>query len=355
VEELSVSRAPFGRLPDGREVDVFTLTNAGGVEVRAITYGGVIVSLRVPDRSGHVEDVVLGYDDLGGYLEKSPYFGAVVGRFANRIAGGRFTLDGRAHQLTINEPPNHLHGGGRGFDKGLWKAEERAGAHAVSVTFRHDSPSGEEGYPGRVAAAVTYTLTEAAELIVEYEATTDAPTIVNLTQHTYFNLAGAGSGDILGHTLAVWADDYLPVDATMIPTGEVASVTDTPFDFRQETLIGTRIGEAHPQLAHGAGYDHTFVIRRGAGDLVPAARLVDPRSGRSLDVRTTAPGLQVYSGNRLDGTIRGKSGRVYPVHGGISLETQHFPDAPNHPAFPSAVLRPGQDYRSTTVFAFGVC
>jgi aldose 1-epimerase len=353
VKENRVVRAPFGRLPDGREVDVFTLTNGGGVEVRAITYGAIIVSLRVPDRAGHVDDVVLGYDDLRGYVTKSPYFGAVIGRFANRIARGRFTLDGRVHQVTVNEPPNHLHGGARGFDKVLWTAEERAGA--VSVTFRHDSADGEEGYPGRLAAAVTYTLTEASELIVDYEATTDAPTIVNLTQHSYFNLAGAGSGDILGHRLTVPADQYLPVDPTMIPTGELASVTDTPFDFRRATLVGSRIGEAHPQLAYGAGYDHSFVVRRGTGDLVPAARLVDPGSGRSVDVRTTAPGVQIYSGNRLDGSIRGKGGRAYPIHSGISIETQHFPDAPNHPAFPSAVLRPGEDYRSTTVFAFGVC
>ena len=352
--ELRAACAPFGRLPDGREVDVFTLTSSSGVEVRALNYGGIIVSLRVPDRAGRLDDVVLGYDDLGGYLEKSPYFGAVVGRFANRIARGRFTLDGRAHQLSINEPPNHLHGGVRGFDKAVWTAEERLGAGAVSVAFRYESASGEEGYPGRISVTVTYTLTDAAALIVDYEATTDEPTIVNLTQHTYFNLAGAGSGDILGHTLALQADQYLPVDETMIPTGELAAVTETPFDFRKAATIGSRIGERHEQLARGGGYDHTFVIRRGHPGLVAAASLADPGSGRRLDVRTTAPGVQFYSGNRLDGSIRGKGGRAYPVHAGVSLETQLYPDAPNHPAFPSAVVRPGQDYRFTTVFAFGV-
>jgi aldose 1-epimerase len=354
VEELRVSCASFGRLADGREVDVFTLTNSRGVEVRALTYGGIIVSLRVPDRAGRLDDVVLGYDDLRGYLRKSPYFGAVVGRFANRIARGRFTLDGRDHQLTVNEPRNHLHGGARGFDKVLWTAEERLGAGGVSVAFRYESARGEEGYPGRLAAVVTYTLTEASELIVDYEATSDEPTIVNLTQHTYFNLAGAGSGDILGHTLTLQADQYLPVDETQIPTGEVAAVTDTPFDFREPAAIGSRIRARHEQLKPGDGYDHTFVVRRGLAGLVAAARLVDPGSGRRLDVRTTAPGVQFYSGNRLDGTIKGKGGRVYPMHAGLSLETQQFPDAPNHPAFPSTVLRPGQQYRSTTVFAFGV-
>ena len=349
-----MARAPFGRLPDGREVDVFTLTNTSGVEVRALTYGGIIVSLRVPDRAGRPDDVVLGYDDLRGYLKKSPYFGAVVGRFANRIARGCFTLDGRAHQLTINEPPHHLHGGLRGFDKALWTAEQRLGAGGVSVAFRHESASGEEGYPGRVSATVTYTLTEGAELIIDYEATTDEPTIINLTQHTYFNLAGEGSGDALGHMLTLQADQYLPVDETMIPTGELAAVTETPFDFRKEAVIGSHIRARHEQLAHGLGYDHNFVVRRDGPGLVAAARLVDPGSGRRLDVRTTAPGVQFYSGNRLDGSIRGKGGRAYLVHAGLSLETQHFPDAPNHPAFPSAVLRPGQDYRSTTVFAFGV-
>lgn len=352
--ELRVTCAAFGRLADGREVDVFTLANSAGVEVRALTYGGIIVSLRVPDRAGRLDDVVLGYDDLDGYLKKSPYFGAIIGRFANRIARGRFTLDGRDYQVTVNEPPNHLHGGPRGFDKVLWTAEERIGAGGVSVAFRYESADGEEGYPGRVAALVTYTLTEASELIVDYEATTDAPTLVSLTQHTYFNLAGAGSGDVLGHTLMLEADQYLPVDEMQIPTGEVAAVTDTPFDFRKETAIGSRIGERHEQLAFGAGYDQMFVVRRGGPGLAAAARLVDPGSGRTLDVRTTAPGVQFYSGNRLDGSIRGKGGHVYPVRAGLSLETQHFPDAPNHPAFPSAVLRPGQEYRSTTVFAFGV-
>jgi aldose 1-epimerase len=355
MPQLSVACAPFGRLPDGREVDVFTLTNAHGVEVRALTYGATIVSLRVPDRAGRLEDVVLGYDDLAGYLKKSPYFGAVIGRYANRIARGRFTLEGRVHQLTINEPPHHLHGGLRGFDKVVWQAEERVGAGAASVAFRYTSASGEEGYPGRLAAVIACTLTDGDELTLDYEATTDEPTIVNLTNHTYFNLAGAGRGDVLGHELTLHADQFTPVDATMIPTGELAAVAGTPFDFREPAAIGSRIGSRDEQLAHGRGYDHNFVVRRGGPGLVAAARLVEPASGRRLDVRTTEPGVQFYSGNRLDGSIRGKGGRMYSARAGLSLETQHFPDSPNHPAFPSTVLRPGQEHRSTTVFAFGVC
>jgi aldose 1-epimerase len=353
--QLAVACAPFGRLPDGREVDGFTLTNAHGVEVRAITYGAIIVSLRVPDRKGRLEDVVLGYEGLAGYLEKSPYFGAAVGRYANRIARGRFTLDGRAHQLTINEPPHHLHGGRRGFDKVIWAAEERLGAGGAAVAFRYTSASGEEGYPGRLAATIAYTLTDGDELILDYEATTDEPTIVNLTQHSYLNLAGAGRGDILGHELTLQADQFTPVDETMIPTGELSAVTGTPFDFREPTAIGSRIRGRHEQLRRGRGYDHNFVVRRGGPGLAAAARLDDPVSGRRLDVRTTEPGVQFYSGNRLDGTIRGKGGHAYPSRSGLSLETQHFPDSPNHPSFPSTVLRPGEEYRSTTVFAFGVC
>jgi aldose 1-epimerase len=342
-------------MPDGRGVDVFTLTNAHGVEVRVITYGAIVVSLRVPDRAGRLEVVVLGHDDLTGYLARSPYLGAAIGRYANRIAHGRFTLDGRTHQLTINEPPHHLHGGLRGFDKFVWEAEERLGAGGASLVFHYTSARGEEGYPGTLAATVTYTLTDGDELIFDYEATTDEPTIVNLTQHTYFNLGGAGRGDVLGHELTLHADRFTPVDAAMIPTGDLASVTGTPFDFREPTAIGSRIRKRDEQLARGRGYDHNFVVRRAGPGLVAAARLVHPGSGRQLDVRTTEPGLQFYSGNRLDGTVRGKGGRAYAVHSGLSLETQHFPDSPNHPAFPSTVLRPGQEYRSTTVLAFGVC
>jgi aldose 1-epimerase len=321
-------------MPDGRPVDVFTLTNGHGLEVRAISYGAIIVSIHAPDRSGRLDDVVLGHDDLAGYLAASPYFGAVAGRYANRIARGHLPLEGRVHQLAINDPPTHLHGGIRGYDKLVWDAEEDA------------SPT---------AAAVTYTLTERDELRVDYAARTDGTTVVNLTQHSYFNLAGGGRGDVLGHVLTIEADQYLPVDATSIPTGVVAPVAGTPFDFRAPVAIGLRIGEADEQLAHGAGYDHCYVVRRDGPGLVAAARLDDPSSGRRLDVQTTEPGLQFYSGNRLDGRVRGKSGRAYPARAGLSLETQHFPDSPNRPEFPSTILRPGQEFHSTTVFTFGVC
>ena len=351
----AVTRAPFGRMPDGRDVDVFTLTSAQGLEVRAISYGAIVVSLHAPDRSGHLDDVVLGHDDLEGYLDASPYFGAVVGRYANRIARGRLPLEGRVHQLAINDPPNHLHGGLRGFDKAVWDAEEGVTPGGPAVTFRYASRSGEEGYPGMLRAAVTYTLTEGNELRVDYAAQADGTTVVNLTQHSYFNLAGGGRGDILGHELTIEADHYLPIDATSIPTGVVAEVTGTPFDFRVPAAIGRRIEQAHEQLRNGDGYDHTFVLRRREPGLVAAARLDEPSSGRRLDVRTTEPGLQFYAGNRLDGRIRGKSGRVYGRRAGLSLETQHFPDSPNHPDFPSTILQPGQEYRSTTVFTFGVC
>jgi aldose 1-epimerase len=350
-----VTRAPFGRLPDGRPVDVFTLTNGRGLEVRAISYGAIIVSLHAPDRSGRLEDVVLGHDDLDGYLGASPYFGAVIGRYANRIARGQLSLDGRIHALAINDPPHHLHGGRRGFDKVVWDAEETAAPSGAGLMLRYASPAGEEGYPGMLRAAVTYTLTDGNELRIDYAARTDATTVVNLSQHSYFNLAGAGQGDVLGHELTIDAEHYLPIDGTSIPTGAVAPVAGTPFDFREPAAIGSRIAQADEQLAHGAGYDHNFVLRRRGPGLVAAARLVEPTSGRRLDVQTTEPGLQLYTGNRLDGRIRGKSGRVYPARAGLSLETQHFPDSPHHPEFPSTVLQPGQEYLSTTVFTFGVC
>jgi aldose 1-epimerase len=350
-----VTRAPFGRLPDGRPVDVFTLSNGQGLEMRAISYGAIIVSLHAPDRSGHLDDVVLGFDDLAGYLGPSPYLGAVVGRYANRIARGHLSLEGRVHALAINDPPNHLHGGVRGFDKVMWDADEDASPTEASVTFRYLSAAGEESYPGQLRALVTYTLTDRDQLRIDYAARTDAPTVVNLTQHSYFNLAGSGRGDVRGHELTIEADQYLPIDATSLPTGALAPVAGTPFDFRAPAAIGLRIDQADEQLAHGAGYDHCYVVRRAGPGLVAAARLDEPSSGRRLDVQTTEPGLQLYSGNRLDGRIRGKSGRVYGRRAGLSLETQHFPDSPNHPEFPSTVLRPGDEYRSTTVFTFGVC
>jgi aldose 1-epimerase len=348
-----VTRAPFGKLADGTAVESFTLRNAHGVEVRAITYGAIIVSLRVPDRAGHLGDVVLGHDDLTGYLAKPAYFGAVVGRYGNRIAKGRFTLDGKTYSLATNNGPNHLHGGVKGFDKVVWKADAPPAAGDASVTLRYTSRDGEEGYPGTLTARVTYRLSDRDELTFEYAATTDKPTPVNLTQHSYFNLAGAGS-DILGHVLTIDADRFTPVDPTLIPTGELAPVSGTPFDFRKPTAIGARIGEDDEQLRRGGGYDHNWVLNRAGEGLRHVGRLADPSSGRTMDIQTTEPGVQFYSGNFLDGTITGKGGTVYKHRSGLCLETQHFPDSPNQPSFPSTILRPGEEYRSKTVLTFGV-
>jgi aldose 1-epimerase len=347
-----ITSQPFGKTADGRAVTLFVLTNVNGLRVRAITYGGIITSLEVPDRAGAMADVVLGFDRLDGYLTDHPYFGAVVGRYANRIAGGRFTLDGRTYALATNNGPNHLHGGRRGFDKFVWDAAPAPSGAAV--TFSRTSPDGEEGYPGTLEARVGYTLTDSNELIVEYHATTDKPTPVNLTQHTYFNLAGDAGRDVLGHELTIHADRFTPVDATLIPTGEIADVQGTPFDFRRPTAIGARIDAPHEQIVRGKGYDHNFVLNRTRDGLEPAARVVEPKSGRTLSVSTTQPGLQFYTGNFLDGSITGKRGRTYAQRTGFCLETQHFPDSPNQPSFPSAILRPGQPYSTKTVFTFGV-
>jgi aldose 1-epimerase len=348
-----LTRAPFGRLPDGTAVESFTLRNARGLEVRAITYGAIIVSLRVPDREGRFGDVVLGHDDLAGYLRRPAYFGAVVGRYGNRIAKGRFTLEGKTYALSTNNGPNHLHGGVKGFDKVVWKGDLVSTADGASVIFRYTSPDGEEGYPGTLQARVTYTLNDRDELTFDYAATTDKPTPVNLTQHSYFNLAGAGN-DVLGHELTIEADRFTPVDATLIPTGQLAPVSGTPFDFRKPTAIGARIGQDDEQLRRGSGYDHNFVLNRAGEGLLHVARLAFPGSGRTMDIRTTEPGLQFYSGNFLDGTITGKGGVVYRHRSGLCLETQAFPDSPNQPSFPSTILRPGEEYRSKTVLTFGV-
>jgi aldose 1-epimerase len=345
-------RAPFGSTPDGKAVEQYTIANANGVKIRAITYGAVITSLEVPDRSGTPGDIVLGFDRLDGYLNDPPFFGAVVGRYGNRIAKGQFTLDGRTYTLATNNGPNHLHGGVKGFDKYVWNAEPLKDANGVA--FTRTSPDGEEGYPGNLRVRVTYTLTEKNELVVDYHATTDKATPVNLTQHSYFNLSGDGSGDVLGQELMINADRYTPVDETLIPTGELAPVQGTPFDFRKPTAIGARINQDHAQLKNGKGYDHNWVLNRTGPGLRPAVRVVDPGSGRSLDIATTEPGLQFYSGNFLDGTITGKNGHVYRHRNGYCLETQHYPDSPNKPAFPSTVLKPGEEYRSRTVFTFGV-
>ena len=354
----SVVRAPFGRISDGRSAELFTLTNTHGIELRTTNYGGIIVSLKTPDRSGRLDDIVLGYDSLSGYLRETPYFGAIVGRFGNRIARGRFPLDGTNYRLAINNGPNHLHGGVKGFDKVLWNAEPFRNEGSVGVVFNYTSDDMEEGYPGILRVRVSYALTDQNQLIVDYQATTSKPTPINLTQHSYWNLAGDGSRDILAHELTINADSMTPVDSTLIPTGEISPVAGTPFDFRNPTAIGARIDQRqYAQIRYGGGYDHNFVLNRGgaaADGLLHAARIVEPATGRTLDIFTTEPGMQFYSGNFLDGTIIGKAGRVYRHRYGLVLETQHFPDSPNHPNFPSTILRPGEEYRTRTIFAFGM-
>jgi aldose 1-epimerase len=345
---MTVSRAPFGATPDGAAVNLFTLKNNHGVEVRAMSYGATIISIRTPDRQGHLEDVVLGFDGFDPYLTKARYFGTVVGRYGNRIAAGRFMLDGTPVQLAVNSGTNHLHGGVRGFDKIVWHAETFDRDGSSGVVFTYTSPDGEEGYPGTLKTTVTYTLTARDELILEYGATTDKATPVNLTNHTYFNLAGRGhGGDVLRHLLTLEADRYTPVDAALIPTGELAAVQGTPFDFRKPTAIGARIDADHEQLRRGGGYDHNFVLNGGPA-LRQVALVTEPSSGRTLEVATTEPGVQFYSGNNLDAARNGFARRA-----GFCLETQHYPDSPNHANFPSTILRPGDTFKSTTVFTFG--
>jgi aldose 1-epimerase len=342
-----VTKRPFGRMPDGTSVDCFTLT-AGGIEVRILTYGATIQSLRVPNRQGEMSDVVLGYDTLDGYLSKEdPYFGAIVGRYANRIAGGHFQLDGHMYTIPANNGPNALHGGLRGFDKAVWKARE---IHD-GIELSYVSPDGDQGFPGTLTATVRYALRGDA-LSIEYAATAERPTVVNLTNHAYFNLGAPAENDILQHELTIEASRFTPVDDNLIPTGELLSVIGTPFDFRQPHRIGERIDQDDQQLRIGRGYDHNWVLDNASGKPLKAAELYDPTSGRVLQVLTTEPGLQFYSGNFLDGTIVGKGGRVYKHRSGLCLETQHFPDSPNHPNFPSTELRPGKEYHSITIFKF---
>ena len=351
---VEVSREPFGEVA-GERVDRFTLANQHGLRVELLSYGGITRAIWVPDRAGDLANIVLGYADLAGYLEHpDPFFGCIAGRYANRIAGGVFTLDGETYQLANNDGANHLHGGIRGFDKRLWDAEEIREPDAAGVRLTRLSPHGEEGYPGNLAVEVTYRLDEENRLRVDYRAESDRPTIVNLTDHSYWNLAGEGSGSIENHLLRLAASRYTPVDATLIPTGELAPVAGTPFDFTTLAAIGARMRESDPQLLLGRAYDHNVVLDRAPGDasLMAAAELRDPGSGRTLTIWTTEPGLQVYAGGYLDGTLVGASGRTYRQGDGLALETQHFPNSPNEPDFPSVVLRPGAVYASTTVFAF---
>ncbi|HKV38417.1 MAG TPA: aldose epimerase family protein [Blastocatellia bacterium] len=348
--KADITVQPFGHMPDGRQIDLYTLTNASGMEARIITYGGILVSLKAPDHNGVMGDVVLGYDSLEGYLNKSPFFGALIGRYGNRIGKGKFSLGGHEYQLATNDGANHLHGGVKGFDKVVWKAHELRSPAGVSLSLSYLSKDGEEGYPGNLAVTVVYTLTARNELKLDYTATTDKQTVVNLTNHSYFNLAGGGT--ILDHTLLINANRFTPIDDGLIPTGELRSVKGTPMDFTKPTAIGSRINNASDQLKYGKGYDHNWVLNPGKAKMKFAARLHDPSSGRTMEIYTDQPGLQFYSGNFLDGTITGKGGQVYEHRSGLCLETQHFPDSPNKPRFPSTVLKPGQKYHTTSVYRF---
>lgn len=340
---------PFGQTPSGEKVDLYTLTNSKGMEAAISTYGGVVVSLKVPDRTGTLGDVVLGFDNFEGYLKPPPYFGAIVGRYGNRIAHGKFTLDGVEYTLAKNNGENSLHGGIRGFDKRIWAV---AHSNGRSVELTYLSKDGEEGYPGNLSTTVTYTLTDNNELRIDYAATTDKDTILNLTNHSYFNLAGQGNGDVLGHQVTIFADRFTPVDKTMIPTGELRNVQGTPFDFRQPHTIGERINSNDEQLVLGRGYDHNFVLNRSGSGPELAARVSDPKTGRVPEVLTTEPGVQFYTANFLDGTLTGKGGKGYGPRSAFCLETQHFPDSPNKPDFPSVVLKPGGRYQTTAVYRF---
>jgi aldose 1-epimerase len=354
VAKAGIQRQPFGTVAEGQPAELFTLTNNRGMVVRFTNYGGIVTAIEVPDRNGKLEDVTLGFDSLQGYLGEHPYFGSLIGRYGNRIARGHFTLDGREYSLAVNNGPNALHGGLRGFNRVVWHAAPFENDSSVGAVLTYTSPDGEEGYPGTLRTQVTYTLSNDNSLSFAYRATTDRATPVNLTQHTYFNLAGDGKGDILSHQLMLNASRFTPVDSTLIPTGQLAPVKGTPFDFTQPVAIGARIDQPDVQLKNGGGYDHTWVLDRQGDGLSLAARLFEPTSGRVMEVFTTEPGVQFYSGNFLDGSITGKDGHVYRRRYGLALETQHFPDSPNHPNFPSTILRPGQEYRSETVYRFSV-
>ncbi len=349
----SITRAPFGMTESGQLINLYTLKNASGMEADITNFGAIIQALKVPGRGGQLADVVLGFDKLADYEKPNPYFGAIVGRYGNRIARGRFTLNGVEYKLAVNDGQNSLHGGLKGFNHVVWQAREVPGADpALALTYV--SKDGEEGYPGNLTVKVTYTLTPANELRIDYSLATDKDTVANVTNHTYFNLAGQGQGGIVGHVVQLFASKFTPVDATLIPTGELKPVARTPFDFLQPTSIGARIDANDEQLKRGKGYDHNWVVDGEPGTLRPAARVSEPNSGRVLEVLTTEPGVQFYTGNFLDGTLTGKGGKVYDHRYGFCLETQHFPDSPNHPAFPTTTLKAGAEYKSTTVFRFSV-
>jgi aldose 1-epimerase len=345
---MKIKREHFGRLADGTAVDIYTLTNASGLEARITTYGAILVSLKVPDRNGALADVNLGFDALDGYVGTHPYFGAIIGRYGNRIAKARFTLDGVEYRLAPNNNGNSLHGGIKGFDKVVWKAAPVKSGHGPGLKLTYLSKDMEEGFPGNLAVTVVYTLSDTNELEIRYEATTDKKTPINLTNHAYWNLKGAGNGDILGHVLQLEADAFTAVDsaANLIPTGEILPVAGTPFDFTTPHAIGERIAQVE------GGYDHNFVLRSGGGALTLAARVKEPESGRAMEIWTDQPAIQLYTGNFLDGSVVGKGGRAYQKHAAFCLETQHFPDSPNHPNFPTTILEPGRVFRSVTVHRF---
>lgn len=346
-DKANVQRSDFGRTTDGTEVSLFTLTNQNGVTVKITNYGGIITSITTPDRAGKPGDVVLGFDSLGGYLGEHPYFGALIGRYGNRIAKGKFTLDGTTYTLATNNGPNHLHGGLKGFDKVVWAAEEVQGSNGPGLKLTYLSKDGEEGYPGNLTTTVVYTLTDDNELKIEYEATTDKATPLNLTNHSYFNLSAGQAEDALGHLLTINADRYTVVDETLIPTGELRPVEGTPMDFTSAHAIGERISQVE-----GGGYDHNYVLNKPAGEMALAATVYEPMSGRYLEVFTTQPGVQFYSGNFLDSSLTGKGDITYKKHYGFCLETQHFPDSPNQPGFPGTILRPGEKYQHSTIYKF---
>jgi aldose 1-epimerase len=345
-----ITDEPFGTTPDGQPVSLYTLRNPGGIEARICTYGGIVVSLKAPDRNGKMQDVVLGYDDLAAYVKRNPFFGALVGRFANRIANAKFTLDGKTYTLAANNGSNSLHGGLKGFDKVVWEARTVLRMEGPTLELTHFSKDGEEGYPGNMIVKAVYTVTKDNALQLDYTATTDRKTIVNLTQHSYFNLAG--DGDVLNHEVFINADTFLPVNSAQIPTGELRSVKGTPFDFLEPHKIGERIHNPDPQLEMAKGYDHNWIINKGTNGLMLVARVKEPTSGRVLEVLTTEPGLQFYTGNNLNGSITGKGGRVYNQYAAFCMEPQHFPDSPNQPSFPSTVLKPELAYHSTIIYRF---
>jgi len=350
----TITKSDFGKTPEGQPVELYTLKNTAGAEVKIMTYGGIVQSLTMPDKEGKMEDVVLGYDNLEGYLTNSPYFGALIGRYGNRIGNAKFTLEGKTYALAANNGPNSLHGGLKGFDKVVWTARPMETSKGPSLILTYVSLSGEEGFPGNLAVTSVYTLTDDNALELQFTATTDQATIVNLTHHSYFNLKGQGNGDILGHVMYINADQTTPVNSTLIPTGEFADVTGTPFDFRKPTAIGARIDNPDPVLQYGPGYDHNWVISKPLGQFGLQARVVEPASGRVMEVWSDEPGVQFYAGNFLDGTITGKEGKVYQRRNGFCLEPQHYPDSPNKPQFPSVVLLPGQTFHNNIIYKFSV-